>query len=75
MRVLSFLILLLVVVGVIIFAVQNNETVTLNFLGRSLSISLSMLTVAVYLLGMVSGWTVVGFLRRSLRRATETRKE
>jgi uncharacterized membrane protein YciS (DUF1049 family) len=75
MRFLGFLILLVVLAAVIVFAVQNNETVTLNYLGSSVSTSLPVLVAAVYLLGMVSGWTVFGFLRRSLRRVTEPRRE
>jgi uncharacterized membrane protein YciS (DUF1049 family) len=75
MRFICFLILLLILVAVTVFAVQNNEAVTLNYLGSSLSTSLTVLIAAVYLLGMVSGWTVIGFLRRSLRRVTAPRKE
>jgi uncharacterized membrane protein YciS (DUF1049 family) len=69
-----FLILLIIVAAVVIFAVQNNETVTLQYLDRSVSTTLPLLIAAVYLLGMVSGWTVVGFLKRSLRRVTERGK-
>lgn len=75
MRFICFLILLVVLVAVVVFAVQNNETVTLKYLGSSISTSLTVLIAAVYVLGMVSGWTVIGFLRRSLRRVTEPRKE
>ena len=75
MRFVCFVILLLVLAAVVVFAVQNNNSVTLNYLGSSLSTSLTVLIAAVYLLGMVSGWTVIGFLRRSLRRVTEPRKE
>jgi hypothetical protein len=31
----------------------------------------ALLAIAAYLLGMVSGWTVVAFVRRSLRRVSE----
>jgi putative membrane protein len=74
MRFVYLLILLIVVAAVVIFAVQNNETVTLQYLDRSVSSSLPLLIAAVYLLGMVSGWTVVGFLKRSLQRVTERRQ-
>jgi uncharacterized integral membrane protein len=70
MRIIYFLILLIVLVAVIIFAVQNNDTVTLHYLDRSITSSLPVLIAAVYLLGMLSGWTVVGVLRRSLKRVT-----
>ena len=74
MRFVYFLILLIVVAAVVLFAVQNNETVTLQYFDRSVSTTLPLLIAAVYLLGMVSGWTVVGFLKRSLRRVTERGK-
>jgi uncharacterized membrane protein YciS (DUF1049 family) len=73
MRIIYFLILLIVLVAVIIFAVQNNDTVTLRYLDRSITSSLPVLIASVYLLGMLSGWTVVGMLRRSLKRVTERR--
>jgi uncharacterized membrane protein YciS (DUF1049 family) len=73
MRLVYFLILLIVVAAVVVFAVQNNETVTLQYLNQSVTTTLPLLIAAVYLLGMVSGWTVVGFLRRSLRGVTERR--
>ena len=71
MRIIYFLILVIVLVAVIIFAVQNNDTVILRYLDRSITSSLPVLIAAVYLLGMLSGWTVVGVLRRSLRRVTK----
>jgi hypothetical protein len=36
---------------------------------------MSLIIAVVYLLGMVSGWTVVGFLKRSIKRVTERPKE
>jgi len=74
MRLVYLLILLLVLAAVIIFAVQNHETVTLQYLNQSVSCSLPVLIVVVYVLGMVSGWTVVGFLKRSVQRVTERRQ-
>src|SRR5437879_5805018 len=71
MRFVYWFILLMVVVVIAVFAVQNNEDVTLRYLDRSFSTSLPILVGAVYLLGMVSGWTVVGLLTRSLRRVTQ----
>ncbi len=73
MRVVYFLILVIVVAAIAVFAVQNNEYITLQYLNRSISTTLPLLIAAVYLLGMVSGWTVIGFLTRSLRRVTDRR--
>ncbi len=58
----------LAVVG--IFAVQNNQPVRLVFLNRSANTTLALLTVGVYFLGMLSGWNVVAFLRRSINSVT-----
>ena len=45
----------------------------LHFLARPAGM-VSLLVAAAYLLGMFSGWTVVGMLRRSVYRATEPRE-
>jgi len=71
MRVIYMLILLVLLGAIGIFALQNRETITLQYLDRSVACPLALLIAIVYLLGMVSGWTVVGFLRRSLRRVSE----
>jgi putative membrane protein len=70
MRVVYFVILLLVLGAVGIFAVQNHEIITLKYLNWSISCPLSLLVVMVYLLGMASGWTVLSIMRLSLRRVT-----
>jgi uncharacterized membrane protein YciS (DUF1049 family) len=75
MRVFYCLILLVIITAVAVFAVQNNEDVTLHYLDRRVTFSLAVLIGVVYLLGMVSGWTVVGFLKRTLQRVTERRKD
>ncbi|HMF13266.1 MAG TPA: LapA family protein [Gemmataceae bacterium] len=74
MRFVYLLILLVVLAAVVVFAVQNNEAVTLRYLDRSLSSTLPVLVAVVYVLGMLTGWTFVGFLRRSVRRVTERRE-
>jgi putative membrane protein len=71
MRVVYGLILLLLLGAIGVFAVQNREIITLNYLDRSIVCPVPLLVVIVYLLGMVSGWTVLGIMRRSLRRVTE----
>ena len=66
MRFLCFLVLLIVLIAIGVFALQNNEGITLRYLDQSVSTTLPLLIAAVYLLGMLSGWTVVGMLRRSV---------
>lgn len=71
MRVVSFLFLLILLGAIGVFALQNRETITLQYLNRSVSCPLALLIAIVYLLGMVSGWTIVSLFRRSLRRVSE----
>ena len=73
MRWVYLIILVLIVAAVAIFVVQNDAAVDLRFLGHGVELRLSLLLVAVYLLGMVTGWSVVGFLKRSVQRVTEGR--
>lgn len=68
-------ILLLVFLGALgIFAVQNTNTITVRFLEWGITAPLALVSVAVYLLGMLTGWTVVAFVSRSLRRVTQRRE-
>ncbi len=68
MRFFWFLVLLILLGGVGLFAWQNLGEVTLQFFDWKMSASLAALIGVVYLLGMLSGWTVLGILRRSLDR-------
>jgi uncharacterized integral membrane protein len=65
MRVIYFLVLVVILAALAVFAVQNREDVTLNYLDRSLTWPMAAILGVTYVLGMVSGWTVVGMLRRS----------
>ena len=56
------------------FALQNNALVSVRFLGWGISAPMSLLSVGIYLLGMISGGAVVGFIRRSLRQVPEPTK-
>jgi uncharacterized membrane protein YciS (DUF1049 family) len=75
MRIVCLLVLLVIIAAVVVFAVQNNEQVTLSYFSQSLTTSLPILIAVVYALGMLTGWTVIGFLRRSVRRVTERREK
>jgi len=59
----------LLLIGV--FAAQNTGVVTVNFLAWNLAQPVALVAVAVYVLGMLSGWTVLAFMRGSLRRVTQ----
>ncbi len=71
MRVFCLLILLMLAGAVAVFAFQNQEVVKLRFFDWSDSYSLASLVGIVYFVGMVSGWTVIGLVRRSFRRITD----
>jgi hypothetical protein len=74
MRFLCLLFLIAVGACIAMFVVQNQHEVALNFWDRSLTVSIPVLVGAVYVLGMLTGWSVVGLLRRSLATATEYRE-
>ncbi|MFO0949932.1 MAG: LapA family protein [Isosphaeraceae bacterium] len=66
MRVIHALLLLILLGALGVFAVENTQPITARFWNWSVTLPVAALCVAVYLLGMVSGWNVVGFFRRSL---------
>lgn len=72
MRALSFLFLVAFAAAVGIFAYLNNQSVAVNLYGRVMDVWVPLLTGAVYLLGMLTGWAVVGMLRRSWARVAES---
>jgi len=53
-----------------VFIAQNYESQTVTFFNQRLTAPLSVFFVAVYFLGMWSGGTVVGFVRRAYQHAT-----
>jgi uncharacterized membrane protein YciS (DUF1049 family) len=71
MRIFYGLILLVVLVAVGLFVLQNRGEVTLNYLDRTVKTSVAILIGATYALGMITGWTVLGFLRRSIHRVSQ----
>lgn len=71
MRLLSILFLVLLVAVVGLFAWQNHEDVSLRFFEWGFAIPIAALIGVVYLLGMVSGWSLWRGLRRTIIRATE----
>ncbi len=65
-----YIVLLLVLAAVIvIFSIQNTETVTVSFLTWSTSLPRFAVVIGAYVLGMASGGSVAGFVRHSVRGA------
>ena len=50
-----------------VFALQNTQVVSVRFLNAAVSAPFALLAVVIYALGMISGGSVVAFLRRSIR--------
>jgi uncharacterized integral membrane protein len=46
----------IIVAALAIFAYQNNESVTFQYFRRSITLPMSVLIAAVYVLGLLSGW-------------------
>jgi uncharacterized integral membrane protein len=71
MRAVYSIILIVLLGAVTVFALQNQEVVTLRYLDRSVSSPLSVFLGGVYFLGMLTGWTFIGVVRRSVHRISQ----
>jgi uncharacterized membrane protein YciS (DUF1049 family) len=67
MRVLCLLFLVVFAGAVTLFAWQNQSDVTLTFFNWTFSENIALVIGAAFVLGMFSGWTIVGLLRRSVK--------
>jgi uncharacterized protein HemY len=70
-RFFSLLVLVAFAAAVGYFAYTNSNTVAVNLAGRLVEVSVPVLALVVYALGMFTGWAVVGLLRRSWRNVAE----
>lgn len=71
MRLLCFLFLMAFGGAAALLAYENQQAVTLLFFNQSITTSVPILVGVTYLAGMLSGWTVVGMLRRSFHRVIQ----
>jgi uncharacterized membrane protein YciS (DUF1049 family) len=71
MRLFCFLFLVVFTGAAALLAYENQHDVTLKFFNNDLTTSIPILVGLTYLAGMLSGWTVVGLLRRSVSRVLE----
>jgi putative membrane protein len=72
MRWINLAIIILFALATLIFAVQNLQTVTIAFLGFSVSLPLALQAIVIYLLGMATGGSLWSLLRRSFERSRLT---
>ncbi len=69
-----YLVLLVLLVGVTaIFALQNMQTITVSFFDWSVTLPIAVVVAAAYVLGMVSGGSVLAFLRWTLQRSKKNK--
>jgi uncharacterized integral membrane protein len=73
MKWLQGILLLFFLSAVGLFAVQNTQTLTVLFLKWGVTSSVAFVILGSYVLGMLSGWTVVAFVSRSIKRVRERR--
>ncbi|MBN9084358.1 MAG: hypothetical protein BGP04_12910 [Rhizobiales bacterium 62-17] len=63
MRWLNTATIIILVVAILIFALQNLENVTLSFLGFRITAPLALQIIIVYLLGMATGGSTLALVR------------
>lgn len=73
MRVFCLLVLLLIGAAVAVFVVQNEQQMTVTFLNQVITAPAVTVLLVAYGLGMLTGWSFVGLLRRSFKRVTDFR--
>ena len=66
MRWIHMAIVALFVVLIVVFAVENFQIVTMSFFGWSASVPMVLQVAIVYILGMVTGSSLVSLLRRAI---------
>jgi len=69
MRWLYIAVICVFAVAVIVFAAENLQLVTMSFLGFSARVPLALLAAGIYVLGMVTGSSLVALLRQSIEGA------
>jgi lipopolysaccharide assembly protein A len=65
MRSITGVISVVLLIAVLVFAIQNRETVGVSFLAWTMSIPKIFLILGTYVLGMLSGSGLLVLLRRS----------
>lgn len=74
MRLLKTILLLLLAGVAVIFTIQNMETVKLSFLNFHLEIPLSFASVAIYILGAISGGLIFSLLKKLTLEDSDKKK-
>jgi putative membrane protein len=72
MRWVYLTVVFLFVAATLLFAIQNFQIVTMSFLGLNARAPLALLVAAFYVLGMVTGGSLLALLRQSLQGSRRT---
>jgi uncharacterized integral membrane protein len=73
MRWLYLTIVVLFVALMIVLIIQNREAVTVAFLGFSIRAPLALVAAGIYVLGAITGGSLLALLRRSIEGARPAR--
>ena len=73
MRWVYLIVIIVFVAAIVVFAIQNRELVTMSFLGFSARAPLAVLAVIVYVLGAITGGSLLALLRRSVQATRSMR--
>jgi uncharacterized integral membrane protein len=69
-----YLVLFIAIVTVIVvFIAQNRDDGTVKFFNQSITAPMAFFFIVVYFLGMWSGGTVVGFIKRAYQQAAQVK--
>jgi uncharacterized integral membrane protein len=72
MRWVHLAVIVVFAVVTLVFALQNLQTVTIAFLGFSVSLPLALQAIVIYLLGMATGGSLWALLRRAFEGSRRT---
>lgn len=74
MRGFSLLLLLALLAALGFLAYENNYSTTVRAMNWRWDLPLPVIVGATYVLGMLTGWSMVAWMRRSWTRVTETQR-
>lgn len=69
MRIVNLVIFVVLVGTILVFAFQNLQSVTVSFLEFTMAAPMAAVVIAVYVLGMLTGSSLVAAIRRSWERS------
>jgi len=64
----------IVLLAIAAFSIQNLEAVEVSFLVWSISLSKVILILGMYILGMLTGWGMVGLVKKYFAKKSEPAK-